>query len=105
MLGPATWLWIAAADCAARPKIPPKIDAASGKLLAYNQLVKHDFHDAFDATTGAVFWRLATGQSMGGDIVSYLGHGTQRIGVAAGMKSPIWPGGSAASQIVVYGLR
>ena len=49
-------------------------------------------------------WQLATGQSMGGGIVSYLASGTQRIGVATGMKSPIWPGGSSASQIVVYGI-
>jgi len=51
-----------------------------------------------------VLWRLTTEQSMGGGIVSYLAGGRQRIGVAAGMKSPIWPGASAASQIVVYGL-
>ena len=59
---------------------------------------------AFDAASGAVLWQLATGQSMGGGIVSYLASGKQRIGVATGMKSPIWPGGSAASQIVVYGV-
>ena len=59
---------------------------------------------AFDAANGAILWQLATGQSMGGGIVSYLASGKQRIGVAAGMKSPIWPGGSSASQIVVYGL-
>ena len=59
---------------------------------------------AFDAGNGAVLWRLTTDQSMGGGIVSYLAGGKQRIGVAAGMKSPIWPGGSNASQIVVYGL-
>jgi len=41
---------------------------------------------------------------MGGGIVSYLASGKQRIGVATGMKSPIWPGGSSVSQIVVYGL-
>ena len=59
---------------------------------------------AFDAANGAVLWQLATGQSMGGGIVSYLASGKPRIGVATGMKSPIWPGGSSVSQIVVYGL-
>jgi alcohol dehydrogenase (cytochrome c) len=59
---------------------------------------------AFDAEKGDVLWRLTTEQSMGGGIVSYLAAGRQRIGVATGMKSPIWPGASAASQIVVYGL-
>ena len=60
---------------------------------------------AFDAANGTVLWQAATGQSMGGGIVSYVAGGRQLIGVAAGMKSPIWPGGSAASQMVVYGLR
>jgi len=59
---------------------------------------------AFDAEKGSTLWQLAVGQSMGGGIVSYLAGGKQRIGVATGMKSPIWPGGSSASQIVVYGL-
>ena len=44
------------------------------------------------------------GQSMGGGIVSYRAGGKQRIGVTAGMKSPIWPGGSSASEIVIYGV-
>ena len=60
---------------------------------------------AFDAANGAILWQTAAGQSMGGGIVSYVAGGRQRIGVAAGMKSPIWPGGSAASQIFVYSLR
>ena len=38
-------------------------------------------------------------------IVSYLAGGQQRIGVAAGMRSPIWPGGSQSSHIIVYGIR
>ncbi|MEP6495800.1 MAG: PQQ-binding-like beta-propeller repeat protein [bacterium] len=59
---------------------------------------------AFDAANGSVLWQTATGQSMGGGIVSYAAAGRQLIGVAAGMKSPIWPGGSAASQVLVYGL-
>ena len=59
---------------------------------------------AFDASNGTVLWQETTGQAMGGGIVSYLAGGRQLIGVAAGMKSPIWPGGSAASQILVYGL-
>jgi hypothetical protein len=60
---------------------------------------------AFDADNWNVIWKLATEQSMGGGIVSYSAGGRQWIGVATGMKSPIWPGGAAASQIVVYGLR
>jgi alcohol dehydrogenase (cytochrome c) len=59
---------------------------------------------AFDADDGRVRWQVATGQSIGGGVVSYLAGGRQRIGVASGMRSPIWPGGSQSSRIVVYGL-
>ena len=47
----------------------------------------------------------SAGQSIGGGVVSYLAGGRQRISVAAGMRSPIWPGGSQSSHIIVYGLR
>jgi alcohol dehydrogenase (cytochrome c) len=60
---------------------------------------------AFDADDGRVRWQTNSGQSIGGGVVSYLAGGHQRIGVAAGMRSPIWPGGSASSHIIVYGLK
>jgi len=60
---------------------------------------------AFDAAGGRNLWKQDLGQSIGGGVVSYLADGKQRIGVAVGMRSPIWPGGSAASRIVVFGLR
>jgi alcohol dehydrogenase (cytochrome c) len=60
---------------------------------------------AFDAANGRTLWKQDLGQSIGGGIVSYLADGKQRIGVAVGMRSPIWPGGSVASRIVVFGVR
>ncbi len=59
---------------------------------------------AFDAESGDVLWRLDTGQSIGGGIVSYAVGGRQRIGVASGMKSRIWPGAADQSRIQVFGL-
>ena len=59
---------------------------------------------AFDADTGAVLWQLDTGQSIGGGIVSYTAGGKQRIGVASGMKSRIWPGAADQSRIQVFAL-
>jgi alcohol dehydrogenase (cytochrome c) len=59
---------------------------------------------AFDAETGNVLWQLDTGQSIGGGIVSYSAGGKQRIGVASGMKSRIWPGAADQSRIQVFGL-
>jgi alcohol dehydrogenase (cytochrome c) len=59
---------------------------------------------AFDAETGAVLWELDTGQSIGGGIVSYSVGGRQRVAVASGMKSIIWPGAADQSRIQVFGL-
>jgi alcohol dehydrogenase (cytochrome c) len=60
---------------------------------------------AFDAADGRVRWQISAGQSIGGGVVSYVAGGHQRIGVASGMRSPIWPGGSQSSHIVVYGVN
>ena len=59
---------------------------------------------AFDAESGAVLYELDTGQSIGGGIVSYAAAGKQRIGVAAGLKSGIWPGAATESRIQVFAL-
>ena len=59
---------------------------------------------AFDAETGAVLFELDTGQSIGGGIVSYAAGGRQRIGIASGMKSGIWPGAATESRIQVLAL-
>jgi PQQ-dependent dehydrogenase (methanol/ethanol family) len=59
---------------------------------------------ALDQRTGKLLWQQDTGQSIGGGIISYAVGGQQRIGVAAGMNSPIWPGGAKHNRILVYGL-
>ena len=59
----------------------------------------------FDAESGRVLWETDTGQSIGGGVVAYLAGGRELIGIAAGMRSPTWPGGALESRIVVYGLR
>lgn len=60
---------------------------------------------AFDATTGRVLLQRDTGLSIGGGIITYTAGGRQLVGIASGMKSPIWPGGSSQSRILVMGLR
>jgi len=60
---------------------------------------------AMDADQGSILWQSDAGQSTGGGIVTYRAGGRQLIGVASGMKSPMWPGGAQQSHILVYGLR
>ncbi len=59
---------------------------------------------AFDADTGSILWQSSAGQSTGGGIITYRAGGRQLLGVASGMKSPMWPGGAQQSRILVYGL-
>jgi alcohol dehydrogenase (cytochrome c) len=59
---------------------------------------------AFDANTGRVLWQHEIGQSTGGGIVTYLANGRQRVAIASGMKSPIWPGAADASRVVIFGV-
>jgi alcohol dehydrogenase (cytochrome c) len=59
---------------------------------------------ALDAENGNVLWRDATGAPVGGGVISYMTNGHQRIAVAAGMNSPIWPVKQATARVVVFGL-
>ncbi|HWR35069.1 MAG TPA: PQQ-binding-like beta-propeller repeat protein [Clostridia bacterium] len=60
---------------------------------------------ALDAHSGKKLWSHNTGQPVGGGIVSYEAGGYQRIAVAAGISSPIWPKQGTSGRIVVYGLK
>jgi alcohol dehydrogenase (cytochrome c) len=78
------------------------VTPTAGGLVFTADLTGH--FRAFDAETGAVLYALETGQSIGGGIVSYAAGAKQRIGVASGMKSGIWPGAATESRIQVFGL-
>lgn len=60
---------------------------------------------ALDAHSGKKLWSQNTGQPVGGGIVSYEAGGHQRIAVATGISSPIWPKQGTSGRIVVYGLK
>ena len=59
---------------------------------------------ALDPATGAVLWRQATGNSIGGGVITYQTRGKQYVAVAAGMKSPIWPTVVESNRIIVFAL-
>jgi alcohol dehydrogenase (cytochrome c) len=86
---------------AATPVVAAVTPTAGG--LLFSAELRGDLR-AFDAENGNVLWHLETGQSIGGGIVSYTAGGRQRIGVASGMKSRIWPGAADQSRIQVFGL-
>ena len=104
--------WITAVDAEsgrARWKLPVAkpilagVTPTAGGLVFTADLGGHVY--AFDAENGRVLWETDTGQSIGGGVVAYLAGGRELIGIASGMRSATWPGGSQQSRIVVYGLR
>ena len=59
---------------------------------------------AFDAASGKILWRDHVGNPMAAGVVSYEALGHQRIAVAAGKLSPLWPLESGTSRIIIFSL-
>jgi alcohol dehydrogenase (cytochrome c) len=84
------------------PVLAALTPTAGGVLFAAD--VTGDLY-ALDASTGATLWQTQTAGGLGGGIVSYaIASGAQRIAVAAGMSSPIWPTREVNAELIVYGL-
>lgn len=60
---------------------------------------------AFNTTTGAKLFEQNLGGAIGGGVISYDAGKGQKIAVAAGMTSPIWPTQKVTGRIVVLGLK
>ena len=54
--------------------------------------------------SGHVLWFQKIGGAIGGGILTCRAGGAQRIAVAAGMISPIWPTEKSTAKVVVLGL-
>jgi alcohol dehydrogenase (cytochrome c) len=59
---------------------------------------------AFDSATGKKLWSTDLGGAIGGGVITYDTGAGQKIAVAAGMTSPIWPTPKVNGKIVVLGL-
>ena len=58
---------------------------------------------ALDAGSGQQLWLTKTDGAIAGGIISYEAGGKQRIAVANGMVSSIWPTEKVTSKVTVYG--
>jgi alcohol dehydrogenase (cytochrome c) len=59
---------------------------------------------AFDTAKGTKLWSADLGGAIAGGVISYDTGAGQRIAVAAGMTSPIWPTPKISGKVVVLGL-
>lgn len=60
---------------------------------------------AFDKANGRQLWSTKFDGALGGGVISYVVGGEQRVAVATGMFSQIWPVARANARIVVLGLK
>ena len=59
---------------------------------------------AYDANSGKVLWRKSAGGAIGGGVIAYQAGPKERIAVAVGLNSPIWPLKGGPARVVVYAL-
>jgi alcohol dehydrogenase (cytochrome c) len=59
---------------------------------------------AFDAARGRKLWSSKLEGAIGGGIITYDTGAGQKVAVAAGMTSPIWPTAKVNAEVVVFGL-
>jgi alcohol dehydrogenase (cytochrome c) len=59
---------------------------------------------ALDANTGDEVWKTKLEGAIGGGVISYDTGSGQRIAVAYGMTSPIWPTNKITGRVVIMGL-
>ena len=59
---------------------------------------------AFAADTGQLLWTTRLGAPLGGGIITYKHEGLQRIAVAAGLTSAVFPTATTHARVMVFGL-
>jgi alcohol dehydrogenase (cytochrome c) len=57
-----------------------------------------------DAANGQKLWGHQLGGALGGGVITYTVNGAQKVAVAAGFTSPIWPVKIVRPKIEVLGL-
>jgi alcohol dehydrogenase (cytochrome c) len=60
---------------------------------------------ALDTATGQKLWGQELGGAVGGGVITYMANNAQKVAVAVGFTSPIWPVQPTRPRIVVLGLE
>src|SRR5579859_4111309 len=110
---PPRWAgWLTASDATTGAKrwrfrtpapVMSGVTPTAGGVVLFGDMAGHFY--ALDSATGAQLWTKDLGAAVGGGVITYdAGHG-QRIALAAGMTSPIWPTPKVTAKVVVLGLK
>jgi alcohol dehydrogenase (cytochrome c) len=78
------------------------VTPTNGRLLLFGDMGGNFY--VFDAASGKKLWSMELGGAIGGGVITYDTGQGQKIAVAAGMTSPIWPTPKINGKVVVLGL-
>jgi alcohol dehydrogenase (cytochrome c) len=78
------------------------VTPTAGRLLLFGDMGGTFY--AFDAASGKKLWSTELGGAVGGGVITYDSGQGQKIAVAAGMTSSIWPTPKINGKVVVLGL-
>lgn len=106
----AGWVTASDADSGAavwRYKAPTPImggiTPTAGGLVFFGDMSGNLY--AFDTSGGKKLWSQNLGGAIGGGVISYDSGQGQRIAIATGMTSPIWPTPKTTAKVVIMGLK
>ncbi len=78
------------------------VTPTAGRLLLFGDMGGTFY--AFDAVSGKKLWSIDLGGAIGGGVITYDSGQGQKIAVAAGMTSPIWPTPKINGKVVILAL-
>jgi outer membrane protein assembly factor BamB len=78
------------------------VTPTAGRLVLFGDMGGNLY--AFEAASGKKLWSKDLGGAIGGGVITYDTGAGQKIAVAAGMTSPIWPTPKVNGKIVILGL-
>ena len=59
---------------------------------------------AVDSTNGKPLWHQKIGGGIGGGVITYTANGVQKVAVATGFTSILWPTAVVTAKVMVLGL-
>lgn len=93
-----TWKWRIKTNYPILSGITP----TAGELVFFGDMGGNFY--AVDAASGRKLWSTKLDGAIGGGIITYNAGGSQKVAVAAGLTSILWPTQQATAKIVIFGL-
>jgi glucose dehydrogenase len=78
------------------------VTPTAGRLVLFGDMGGNFY--ALDAASGKKLWSIDLGGAIGGGVITYDTGQGQKVAVAAGMMSPIWPTPKSNGKVVLLGL-